>query len=404
MTTLLESLTSLAAPAVGQIATRLGETDASVTRGVQASFASVLGGIITRANDPGALHQIANLVSARPVAAALPVEVESALGELSRGIPTSGPAGTFLGILFGARPNAVGDLVAGTAGFQNASSGASLLGMAAPLVLGFLARNFRGDGMNVGGLTTTLAGERDGILAAAPPGLMDVLAGTSPAGRAGGARRGAGAGADAPGGHRWIWPIVGIALVAVAAWFIAARRRAPAAGPSIGTGAAKVPTEELAGGAEEPGALVMRTLPSGVTIRVPARGTESRLIAFIEDRSRPVDDTTWFDFDRVTFTSGSTAIQPQSREQLRNVAAVLQAYPDVNVKVGGYTDNVGSAAANLRLSRRRADAVRQALIGSGIPARRLQAEGYGESHPVADNASEEGRARNRRIALRVTKK
>jgi len=76
----------------------------------------------------------------------------------------------------------------------------------------------------------------------------------------------------------------------------------------------------------------------------------------------------------------------------------------VMLKVGGYTDDVGSAAANLKLSERRAQAVRQAIVRDGIAPTRVQAEGYGEKHPVADNATEEGRARNRRIALRVTKK
>ena len=85
-------------------------------------------------------------------------------------------------------------------------------------------------------------------------------------------------------------------------------------------------------------------------------------------------------------------------------AAVLKAYPDVNVKVGGYTDTTGDPTANRTLSQQRADAVRQALVGKGIAAKRMVAEGYGSDHPVGDNATEEGRAQNRRIALRVTKK
>jgi OOP family OmpA-OmpF porin len=152
------------------------------------------------------------------------------------------------------------------------------------------------------------------------------------------------------------------------------------------------------------GAFVSRALPGGPTLNIPERGIESHLIAFIEDASRPVNDTTWFDFDRLNFATGSATILPQSQEQLDNIAAVLKAYPQVNVKVGGYTDNTGDAAANLKLSQARAESVRQALTEKGIAASRLAAEGYGDKHPVDDNSTEEGRARNRRIALRVTAK
>ena len=93
-----------------------------------------------------------------------------------------------------------------------------------------------------------------------------------------------------------------------------------------------------------------------------------------------------------------------SAEQVRNVAAILNAYPSVRLKIGGYTDNVGDPAANLRLSDARANTVMRELIGLGIAPDRLTAEGYGELHPVADNATAEGRARNRRIAFRITQR
>lgn len=109
-------------------------------------------------------------------------------------------------------------------------------------------------------------------------------------------------------------------------------------------------------------------------------------------------------FDRLNFATGASTILPESQEQLDNIAAVLKAYPNVNVKVGGYTDNTGDASANARLSQARAEAVREALTANGIAATRMTAEGYGDKHPVADNATPEGRARNRRIALRVTAK
>jgi outer membrane protein OmpA-like peptidoglycan-associated protein len=89
---------------------------------------------------------------------------------------------------------------------------------------------------------------------------------------------------------------------------------------------------------------------------------------------------------------------------LRNIGAILKAYPNVHVTIGGYTDNTGDASANQVLSQQRADAVKGQLISMGVSADRLESQGYGEQHPVADNSTEEGRQKNRRISLTVTQK
>jgi K(+)-stimulated pyrophosphate-energized sodium pump len=152
------------------------------------------------------------------------------------------------------------------------------------------------------------------------------------------------------------------------------------------------------------GNYVPRTLVDGTVITVPERGVENRLLAFIVDTSRVPDTTTWFDFDRLLFNTGSATLQPQSKDQLQDIAAILKAHPNAHVKIGGYTDNVGSAASNLALSQERADSVRSQLVSMGVDASRLSAEGYGEEHPVGDNSTDAGRAMNRRISMLVTQK
>ena len=112
----------------------------------------------------------------------------------------------------------------------------------------------------------------------------------------------------------------------------------------------------------------------------------------------------WLAFDRLVFETGSATLEPQSQEQLTNIVEILKAFPAVKVKIGGYTDNVGDPAANMKLSQDRAINVMNELIKGGIAADRLEAEGYGDQHPVGDNSTPEGRAMNRRIALRVTAK
>ena len=146
------------------------------------------------------------------------------------------------------------------------------------------------------------------------------------------------------------------------------------------------------------------SLDGGVSLRgVDVDGIEANLLNFIKS-DNPVDETTWFDFDRLTFETGSATLKPESQEQLKNVAAILKAYPNVNVKLGGYTDNTGSADANLKLSNDRAKSVQAELVQLGIANSRLDAEGYGQENAIASNDTEEGRAQNRRISIRVTKK
>jgi outer membrane protein OmpA-like peptidoglycan-associated protein len=152
------------------------------------------------------------------------------------------------------------------------------------------------------------------------------------------------------------------------------------------------------------GDFVKRTLPNNVALNVPENGVETRLLAFIRDSGATPDRTTWFDFDRLVFDTGSARLLPESQEQLDNVAAILLAYPNVRVKIGGYTDNVGGTEQNLRLSQSQANSVVAELVRKGVSPERLDAEGYGEQYPIADNSTEEGQAKNRRVSMRITEK
>jgi len=102
----------------------------------------------------------------------------------------------------------------------------------------------------------------------------------------------------------------------------------------------------------------------------------------------------------VHFESGSAALTPDSYAVLDQVVRSLMAYPEVRVEIRGYTDSVGSWEYNLKLSQKRAEAVKQYLVNSGIDPNRLVAKGYGEADPIASNKTAEGRAQNRRIEFR----
>src|SRR4029453_431524 len=147
-----------------------------------------------------------------------------------------------------------------------------------------------------------------------------------------------------------------------------------------------------------------KKLPTNYDLRAPATGIEKQVVAFIEDPATGVESETWFNFDRLLFETGSAKLKPESREQLRNVAEVMKAYPKVKAKIGGYTDNTGDPDSNLKLSQDRATNVMNELVVLGVTSDRLTAEGYGQQHPVADNSTDAGRQQNRRIAFRVTEK
>jgi outer membrane protein OmpA-like peptidoglycan-associated protein len=101
----------------------------------------------------------------------------------------------------------------------------------------------------------------------------------------------------------------------------------------------------------------------------------------------------------ILFDTAKATLQPASDEPLNQVLQMLQQDDSLKVAIEGHTDNVGAASANQTLSEKRAQAVRDWLIAKGIAANRLTAKGYGASKPVADNNTDEGRAKNRRVEL-----
>jgi outer membrane protein OmpA-like peptidoglycan-associated protein len=105
----------------------------------------------------------------------------------------------------------------------------------------------------------------------------------------------------------------------------------------------------------------------------------------------------------VTFEFGKATLLQSSIDTLYAVAEGLIANPEVEVEISGHTDNVGSARANISLSLRRAESVKQYLISRGIRSNRITTVGYGFAKPVTSNETEDGRSKNRRIEFVRTK-
>ncbi len=103
----------------------------------------------------------------------------------------------------------------------------------------------------------------------------------------------------------------------------------------------------------------------------------------------------------INFENGKATLLPSSNVVLDEIVKVLKDYPDVKIEVQGHTDNVGDRNANVDLSKARAESVRAYFLGKGIAEVRITAVGFGPDKPVADNKTKAGKAKNRRVEMKL---
>lgn len=399
MSNLLDSVMSLAGPSLlSALASRTGLSESAAGSGLKTCAGALLGALASRSGEPGLIPGILQLASSAmsqgvlgSLASIAKGETGGATGELTNGL---------LSALFGTQRSTIEAALAKVTGTSSTSLG-GLLSLAAPMVLGFLGKKSADEGLSPVGLASALSAEWPSLQRGLPGGLAAVVSGAGPATAAFQAFS-----PEQQQGSKWIMPLALGAILAAGILYLMTRGTGAMPEPVKPAPIAAAPAVEAPSHWVIPalGEFLKRKLPNGIELDIPQLGIESRLIQFIEDASKPVDKTTWFDFDRLLFDTAKATLQPKSQEQLDNIAAILKAYPNVHVKVGGYTDNVGDKAANMKLSQDRATNVMNELVKLGIDAARLSAEGYGDQHPVASNDSEEGRQQNRRTSLRVTQK
>ncbi len=106
----------------------------------------------------------------------------------------------------------------------------------------------------------------------------------------------------------------------------------------------------------------------------------------------------------IRFKKGKADVDPACDKTMTYIAKILKESPGFHVQVDGHTDNVGKPESNLKLSQERAEAVVKYLVQKkGVDANRLSAKGFGDTQPIADNKTDKGRAKNRRVDFTVTK-
>lgn len=174
---------------------------------------------------------------------------------------------------------------------------------------------------------------------------------------------------------------------------------------------AEVPTEKVDAAGNyiyDVGELLEIELPNGDKLNIGTNSTENQLFSMLNNSDYVVSaDKTqgWITLDRIYFSTGSDQLTPTSQNQLDNIVAILKAFPNTEVKFGGYTDNTGSQQINQPLSEGRAKSVMNEIGKAGIDVSRLAAEGYGSEHPLCPaNDTDVCKAKNRRVDIRITKK
>jgi OOP family OmpA-OmpF porin len=376
--------------AIDEIATSFGQPKQAISKGLELSTACLLGGLANKAGDSTWMSQLFKLVSDAPA--------NLNVSDLTSGItnPSRSSSATssvlnsgkkFLSLAFGGNQSSIFDGVGRSTGLRSGVV-SSLMSLAAPLMMSGLGRLVRDDRMDPTGLSRLLMHEGEGVRDLLPAEVSNLLKATPAPPTVTPSARPVALGTipEPVTRSRGLWWLIPALLLLPLLLYWGYRAQHPV-----------VPAAQL-------NRFVIWRLPGNVSLNVPQSGIEARLLVFIQDPSKAVEPATWFDFDRLLFNTDSATLRRESQEQLGNIAAILKAYPNVHVKIGGYTDNTGDAQTNLKLSDDRANGVRAELVALGISPDRLEAQGYGEQFPVADNSTAEGRAKNRRVSMRVTQK
>jgi OmpA-OmpF porin, OOP family len=168
------------------------------------------------------------------------------------------------------------------------------------------------------------------------------------------------------------------------------------------TTAAKVDSSAAAVTVLAPVATTGINLPNGQKLDIATGTFNYQFAQYLADSSAKVNQI--FTFDNLNFEPNSPVLIAGSEKTVQDLAKIMTAYPRVQVKLTGYTDNTGDSLQNRKLSIKRAFAVRNLLVTNGISDIRIDFAGKGSSNPVASNATEAGKAKNRRIEVKVVRK
>lgn len=413
---------------ISQAASHLGESESGVSKAISGLLPAIVGGLANNADKPVVVDSITGAASS------------GLLGNLLGGTSNNSLISTVLSSIFGDKVGGLVSAISNFSGVSNSSSN-SLLNMVTGAALGSLGKYSADHNLGAAGISSVL-GDQKGIVSSLLPaglslaslGLGNWFGGDKTAhaenvrvtsyddpkvdvNRGGNTHVNVDRNDDNGGGSIWKW-LLPLLLLALAAWFLWKQCNKPAETTTTTTDSTAIVSDSTAVTPMDSttvGSSVSKTDSeidlNGTKLKGYMGGMEDRMISFLKAGSykNAADDAAlkdaWYDFDHVNFKMGSsTELEAGSQGQLDNLVAILKAYPDAKIKIGGYTDKTGDEAANVKLSQARADFIKAALAKAGVGGQVLGAEGYGSKFATVDaSASDAERAADRKMAVRFAK-
>lgn len=409
---------------VSQSATQLGESESGVSKAISGFLPAIVGGFANNSNHPIVLDSIMASTS------------NGLLGNLLGNVSDNFGISSILSSIFGEKQEGLVNSISTYAGVNNSSAHA-LLNMVAGAVIGSLGKYASDNNLDKTGVASLLENQKGIVSTLLPAGLSLGTLGLAVSNLSDDNKTEAivsnahpihtekvvvteepnkievnRAGAthievdENNGGSIWKW-LLPLLLLLLLGWFLMKQcnnKETSTTTTSItDSTSTTLPTVETTRKIKEIDV-------NGNKIKGFEGGFENQLVDFLiagtyATATDEVLKTNWFSFDNVNFEMASpNQLLPGGAEQLQNLAIILKAYPDAKIKIGGYTDNVGDAAVNKKLSQERADYLKAELTKLGVGAQITGADGYGsEFATVPATASDSERAIDRKMAIRFAK-
>lgn len=415
---------------VSQAATQYGESEAGISKAVDGLLPAVVGGLANNSDNPLVLDSIINPSSS------------GILGNLSGNTIDNSSIAAILTQIFGDKITGLVDSIAKYAGISGNSS-RSLLNMVTGAAVGTIGKFAIDNNLDKSGISRLLNDQKGIVSTLLPAGLSfaslsmgdwdarykfdndkdaikmpveeepkvkvtrsTAMDGTFP-------KRPT----NSDNGSIWKWLLPLLLLIAAAYFIWKQCDKKETTTTTTVTDSGNVVTDTVTTGSNDTTSGMAMTKVdenidlNGTSLKGYKGGMEDRMIAFLKSDGykNAKDDNalkdTWYNFDHVNFKMGSAnELEAGSEGQLQNLVAILKAYPEAKVKIGGYTDKTGDEAKNQKLSAERANFIRSWLDKQGVGSQITGADGYGSQFATVDtSASDAERAVDRKMAVRFTK-
>ncbi|PZU13900.1 MAG: flagellar motor protein MotB, partial [Chryseobacterium sp.] len=413
---------------VSQAAAQFGESESGISKAIGGLLPAVVGGLANNSDNPGVLDAITNASSS------------GILGNLLGDSSNNSVISNLISTIFGDKLSGLVNSIATFAGISNNSS-SSLLNLVTGATVGSIGKYAADNNLDQSGISSLLNDQKGIVSSLLPAGLslaslnigdwakgykfdnddaiktpvaeepkVDVTRSTT-------STETYVQGNNEGGGSIWKW-LLPLLLLIAAGYFIWKQCEKKNTTTTTSTAdSTNVTTDSTATVTSSDTTVTTVTKVdenidlNGTALKGYKGGMEDQMISFLKSdgyKNAANDDALkdkWYDFDHVNFKIGSAdQLEAGSEGQLQNLVAILKAFPDAKIKIGGYTDKTGDEAKNLKLSADRANFIKAWLGKQGVGAQVIAADGYGSKFATVDaSASNDARAVDRKMAVRFAK-